>query len=79
MTELMISLRRSPRTLLERFRTNPDRVRNREELVEILSARLRERGTAQWHEQLTSVGVPAAPGDPARLPPRRGSARGCCP
>jgi crotonobetainyl-CoA:carnitine CoA-transferase CaiB-like acyl-CoA transferase len=45
----------------ERFRTNPDRVRNREELVEILSARLRERGTAQWHEQLTSVGVPAAP------------------
>ena len=45
----------------ERFRTNPDRVRNREELVEVLSARLRERGTAQWHEQLTSVGVPAAP------------------
>jgi crotonobetainyl-CoA:carnitine CoA-transferase CaiB-like acyl-CoA transferase len=44
-----------------RFRTNPDRVRNREELVELLSVRLRERDTAEWHAQLLAAGVPAAP------------------
>jgi crotonobetainyl-CoA:carnitine CoA-transferase CaiB-like acyl-CoA transferase len=44
-----------------RFRTNPDRVRNREELVALLSARLRERGKAEWQERLTAAGVPAAP------------------
>ncbi len=45
----------------ERFRTNPDRVRNREELVAVVSERLRERTTAEWHERLTAAGVPAAP------------------
>ncbi len=45
----------------ERFRTNPDRVRNREALVEIISARLREDDTADWQERLTAAGVPAAP------------------
>jgi crotonobetainyl-CoA:carnitine CoA-transferase CaiB-like acyl-CoA transferase len=45
----------------ERFRTNPDRVRNREELVAILSDRLRERTTAEWQEALRKAGVPAAP------------------
>jgi crotonobetainyl-CoA:carnitine CoA-transferase CaiB-like acyl-CoA transferase len=44
-----------------RFRTNPDRVRNREELVALLSARLGERDTADWHARLTAAGVPAAP------------------
>jgi crotonobetainyl-CoA:carnitine CoA-transferase CaiB-like acyl-CoA transferase len=44
-----------------RFRTNPDRVENREELVELLAERLRERPTAEWHERLTGAGVPAAP------------------
>jgi crotonobetainyl-CoA:carnitine CoA-transferase CaiB-like acyl-CoA transferase len=44
-----------------RFRTNPDRVRNREALVELVSRRLRERDTADWLAQLTAVGVPAAP------------------
>jgi crotonobetainyl-CoA:carnitine CoA-transferase CaiB-like acyl-CoA transferase len=44
-----------------RFRANPDRVANREELVAILSERLREDDTAAWHEQLTAAGVPAAP------------------
>jgi crotonobetainyl-CoA:carnitine CoA-transferase CaiB-like acyl-CoA transferase len=45
----------------ERFRTNPDRVRNREELVALLSDRLRTRDAADWHAQLTAAGVPAAP------------------
>ena len=45
----------------DRFRTNPDRVRNREELVEIVSARLRTQDTAHWQERLTAAGVPAAP------------------
>jgi formyl-CoA transferase/CoA:oxalate CoA-transferase len=44
-----------------RFLTNPDRVRNREELVALLSGRLRERSTADWQERLTAAGVPAAP------------------
>ncbi|MGH3126837.1 MAG: CaiB/BaiF CoA transferase family protein, partial [Gaiellaceae bacterium] len=45
----------------ERFRTNPDRVRNREELVAVVSERLHEHTTADWHERLTAAGVPAAP------------------
>ena len=45
----------------ERFRTNPDRVANREGLAELVSARLRQRDTADWQERLTAAGVPAAP------------------
>ncbi len=45
----------------ERFRTNPDRVRNRAELVELLSERLRERDAADWQERLRRAGVPSAP------------------
>ena len=45
----------------ERFRTNPERVRNRAELVSLVSARLRERPTAEWQERLRAAGVPAAP------------------
>jgi crotonobetainyl-CoA:carnitine CoA-transferase CaiB-like acyl-CoA transferase len=45
----------------ERFRTNPDRVRNRAELVELLSRRLRERDAADWQERLRRAGVPSAP------------------
>jgi formyl-CoA transferase/CoA:oxalate CoA-transferase len=45
----------------ERFSTNPNRVANREELVRLLSDRLRERDSADWHAQLTAAGVPAAP------------------
>jgi crotonobetainyl-CoA:carnitine CoA-transferase CaiB-like acyl-CoA transferase len=45
----------------ERFRTNPDRVRYREALAELVSARLRERDSAHWHVRLTAAGVPAAP------------------
>jgi crotonobetainyl-CoA:carnitine CoA-transferase CaiB-like acyl-CoA transferase len=45
----------------ERFRTNPDRVRNREALVDLLSERLRERDSAEWQARLIEAGVPAAP------------------
>jgi crotonobetainyl-CoA:carnitine CoA-transferase CaiB-like acyl-CoA transferase len=44
----------------DRFRTNPDRVRNREELVAMVSERLAERDSAEWQELLTEAGVPAA-------------------
>ncbi|HZQ65528.1 MAG TPA: CoA transferase [Gaiellaceae bacterium] len=44
-----------------RFRTNPDRVRNREALVEALSTRLREDTRAAWLERLAEARVPAAP------------------
>jgi len=44
-----------------RFRTNPDRVRNREALNELLLARLGEGTTAEWQEKLTAAGVPVAP------------------
>jgi crotonobetainyl-CoA:carnitine CoA-transferase CaiB-like acyl-CoA transferase len=44
-----------------RFATNPDRVRNRQELVAILSDRLRERTSREWQDALHEVGVPAAP------------------
>ncbi len=44
-----------------RFRTNRDRVANRESLVELLGERLREDTTAAWRERLTAAGVPAAP------------------
>ena len=45
----------------ERFRTNPERVRNREALVGLVTTRLRKRDTADWQERLTAAGVPAAP------------------
>ena len=44
-----------------RFRTNADRVRNRDALAALLSARLATDGTAAWHERLTAAGVPTAP------------------
>ena len=44
-----------------RFRTNPDRVRNREALVSTLTERLGERDTAHWQAALITAGVPAAP------------------
>jgi crotonobetainyl-CoA:carnitine CoA-transferase CaiB-like acyl-CoA transferase len=44
-----------------RFRANPDRVRNREPLVVLLSRRLRERTSVEWLRDLADAGVPAAP------------------
>jgi crotonobetainyl-CoA:carnitine CoA-transferase CaiB-like acyl-CoA transferase len=44
-----------------RFSSNPDRVSNRSELVALVSARLQERDSADWLEDLRAAGVPAAP------------------
>ena len=44
-----------------RFATNPDRVRNRDELCAILEQALATNDTAHWHARLTEAGVPAAP------------------
>jgi crotonobetainyl-CoA:carnitine CoA-transferase CaiB-like acyl-CoA transferase len=44
-----------------RFRTNPDRVANREALVAVLNERIRLRSIAEWMELLQKAGVPVAP------------------
>jgi crotonobetainyl-CoA:carnitine CoA-transferase CaiB-like acyl-CoA transferase len=44
-----------------RFATNPDRVRNRDELIPLVTERLRTRSTAEWSQRLSAAGVPAAP------------------
>jgi formyl-CoA transferase/CoA:oxalate CoA-transferase len=44
-----------------RFRTNPDRVTNREALVEMLQAMFVERPTADWRGTLDVAGVPNGP------------------
>jgi formyl-CoA transferase/CoA:oxalate CoA-transferase len=55
-----------------RFRTNPDRVRNRPELLPLLEARTRERETDELLAALVAAGVPASPvhdvGEAARHP-----------
>ncbi|MBI3272350.1 MAG: CoA transferase [Planctomycetes bacterium] len=48
-----------------RFRTNPDRVRNREELGRILAPVLLERTRAEWLRAFESAGIPAGPIRPA--------------
>jgi crotonobetainyl-CoA:carnitine CoA-transferase CaiB-like acyl-CoA transferase len=44
-----------------RFRTNPERVANRDALYDLLVARLATDDTAGWLERLRAAGVPAAP------------------
>lgn len=44
-----------------RFRTNPDRVRNRDALGALLEERLATDGAVAWRERLSAAGVPAAP------------------
>jgi crotonobetainyl-CoA:carnitine CoA-transferase CaiB-like acyl-CoA transferase len=55
-----------------RFRTNPDRVANRVELLALIGARTRERESAELLEALVAAGVPASPvhdvGEAARHP-----------
>ncbi|HZU47281.1 MAG TPA: CaiB/BaiF CoA-transferase family protein [Mycobacterium sp.] len=45
----------------DRFRTNPDRVRNREELLPVLEAAFRTRPAEEWARELWGTRVPAAP------------------
>jgi crotonobetainyl-CoA:carnitine CoA-transferase CaiB-like acyl-CoA transferase len=55
-----------------RFLSNRDRVANRAELVSLLEARTRDRGSAELLESLVAAGVPASPvhdvGEAARHP-----------
>lgn len=45
----------------EKFKTNPDRVRHRTELIQILTDRLTQESTDYWLEKLTGAGFPFAP------------------
>jgi crotonobetainyl-CoA:carnitine CoA-transferase CaiB-like acyl-CoA transferase len=45
----------------ERFTSNAQRVRHREELCVLLETRFAEHGADHWYAALTSVGVPAGP------------------
>jgi formyl-CoA transferase/CoA:oxalate CoA-transferase len=45
----------------ERFRTNPDRVRHRPELVALVEDRTRRWSTDELHGALVAAGVPASP------------------
>jgi crotonobetainyl-CoA:carnitine CoA-transferase CaiB-like acyl-CoA transferase len=44
-----------------RFRTNPDRIRHRAELIPLLEARFRTRSASAWLEALQAAGVPCGP------------------
>ena len=44
-----------------RFKTNPQRVKNRNQLIPILSRLLRKRTATYWSSLLTGMGIPAAP------------------
>jgi len=44
-----------------RFRTNSDRMANREELARLLGERLKQRTTAAWLKDLDAAGIPAGP------------------
>jgi crotonobetainyl-CoA:carnitine CoA-transferase CaiB-like acyl-CoA transferase len=44
-----------------RFVTNPDRVTNRDELVDLLAERLATRPASDWVEALAAAGVPVSP------------------
>jgi crotonobetainyl-CoA:carnitine CoA-transferase CaiB-like acyl-CoA transferase len=45
----------------ERYATNPARVANREELVEVLQERFAERTADEWVERIREAGVPIGP------------------
>jgi crotonobetainyl-CoA:carnitine CoA-transferase CaiB-like acyl-CoA transferase len=45
----------------ERYATNPDRVANRQELVEILQQELLKRTAGEWIEKIRGAGVPIGP------------------
>lgn len=45
----------------ERFKTNRDRLANRDELVNLLSEHFRKKSSAEWLQRLETAGIPAAP------------------
>jgi crotonobetainyl-CoA:carnitine CoA-transferase CaiB-like acyl-CoA transferase len=45
----------------KRFSTNPQRVVNRQQLVRIISKRLKQQSSAYWNKLLNKGGVPSAP------------------
>jgi crotonobetainyl-CoA:carnitine CoA-transferase CaiB-like acyl-CoA transferase len=45
----------------ERYATNPDRVANREELVEVLQGEFSKRAADEWVEEIREAGVPVGP------------------
>lgn len=45
----------------ERYATNPDRVANREELVEVLQGEFHKKTADEWSEEIRSAGVPCGP------------------
>lgn len=45
----------------ERFASNPQRVRNRAELVPLLQAEFLQRDSEQWLDQLRAAGIPCGP------------------
>ena len=53
-----------------RFRTNPDRVANREALIALLEPYFAQDDTASWHERLTRRGRPCGAGRGRRRHPR---------
>ncbi|HQM37490.1 MAG TPA: CoA transferase [Candidatus Bipolaricaulis anaerobius] len=58
---LCSALRRPDLATDPRFATNPDRVRNRDELVELLAKIFQSRSRAEWTTVLKGAGVPAGP------------------
>ncbi len=58
-SRLCEAIERPDLAALERFATNPGRVRNREELVRELSSTFRARPAAEWLARLAEHGVPA--------------------
>jgi crotonobetainyl-CoA:carnitine CoA-transferase CaiB-like acyl-CoA transferase len=44
-----------------RYATNPDRVRNRDTLIPLITKTLAARGCAEWTDLLNTAGVPAGP------------------
>ena len=45
----------------ERYATNPDRVANREALIEVLQEGFRKKTSDEWVEEIRSAGVPCGP------------------
>jgi crotonobetainyl-CoA:carnitine CoA-transferase CaiB-like acyl-CoA transferase len=45
----------------ERYRTNPQRVKNREELNPLIAEVMRQRPVAEWQQALEAAGVPSGP------------------